>query len=223
MPGRDSDNGRTSRPGRVHEVRTTRPGRVHEVRTTRPEYRPSEKVRAILAVAASSPEFLEMLVKHREKALARMGLSEEDKAALLSLPAERIVKMARRSQQEKGPWRALRSRALLIAGIVVALVALQRATSYGPARRAQAALVRISVAESMYRADHRTYGSLGDLTRSGVLSSEWVASELAENEEYEFEVTVDGDSFAATARDRTSPETEPGFRVGPDGEVEALE
>lgn len=212
MPGTDSDNGRTSRPGRVREVRTTRPG-----------YRPSEKVRAILAVAASSPEFLEMLVKDREKALARMGLSEEDKAVLLSLSTERIIKMVRRGQRGAGPWRALRSRALLFAGIVVALVAFKLATSYGPARRAQNALVQLSIAESIYRARHRTYGGLDDLVRSGVLKGEWVASELKEDEDYEFKVTLDGDSFAATARHRTSPETEPAFRVGPDGEVEELE
>jgi hypothetical protein len=192
-------------------------------RTGRPEYRPSEKVRAILAVAASSPEFLEMLVKHREKAIARMGLSEEDKAALLSLPTERIVKMARRGQREAGPWRSVRTRALLVIGIVVALFAFELATSYGPAHRARNALVQISVAESIYRADHRTYGDLDTLARSGILREEWVASELEENEEYEFEVMLVGDSFVATARHRTSPETEPGFRVGPEGEVEELE
>ncbi len=204
MPGRDSDSDSGSG------------------RTTRPGYRPSEKVRVILAIAASSPDFLDMLVKNREKALARMGLSEEDKAALLSLSTERIVTIARRESRGAGPWRALKTRASLFAGIIVALIAFKLATSYGPARRAQAALVQLSIAENIYRARHRTYGSPDDLARSGVLKGEWVAYELKENKDYEFKVILEGDSFVATARHRRSPETQPGFRVGPDREVEEL-
>ena len=56
------------------------------------------------------------------------------------------------------------------------------------------------------------------------IKSNWTPEyRVGDFEDYEFKVTLDGDSFAATARHRTSPETEPAFRVGPDGEVEELE
>ncbi len=206
-----------------------------------PEYHPSDKVRAILAAAASSRDLLDMLIKNREQALARMGLSAEEKAAIMSLSAERLMKMVRRDQAGRGPWRALRSRALLFGGIVVALIVFKLMTSDGAlrgdqdaavvslskddgaAKRAQAVLVRICIAEGRYRLDHGVYGSLEDLARSGAVKGEWVASELEGNEDYEFEIVLEGDSFTVVARHRTRPRTHPGFRVGPEGEIKAVE
>lgn len=187
------------------------------------EYHPSEKVRAILAAAASSPDLFDMLIKNREQALARMGLSAEEKAAFMSLSVERLMKMVRRDQAQKGPWRALRSRALLVGGIVVALIAFNRMTSRGAAKRAQATLIRRCVAEGRYKLDHGAYGSLEDLARSGAVKGEWVASELEGNQDYGFEIVLEGDTFTAVARHRTRPEWHFGVRLGPGGEVEPLE
>ena len=188
-----------------------------------PEYHPSEKVRAILAAAASSRDLLDMLIRNREKALARMGLSAEEKAAIMSLSAERLMKMVRRDQAGRGPWRALRSRALLFGGLVVALIAFKLMTSGGAAKRAQAALIQICIAEGRYRLDHGAYGGLEDLARSGSVKGEWVASELEGNEDYGFEIVLEGDTFTAVARHRTRPETKLGFRVGPEGKVKVVE
>lgn len=194
------------------------------------EYHPSEKVRAILAAAASSRELLDMLIKNREQALAHMGLSAEEKAAFMSLSVERLMKMVRRDQAQRGPWRALKSRALLFGGIVVALIVFKLMTSDDAAvsadmqaKRAQATLIRICIAEGRYRLDHGAYGSLEDLARSGVVKGEWVASELEGNEDYGFEIVLEGDTFTAVARHRTRPSTHPGFRVGPGGKVEPPE
>ena len=165
-----------------------------------PEYHPSDRVTAILNVAASSPELLDMLVKNRERALARMGLSPEERAALMSLSAEELLKLVRRSGQEKALWRLLRSRVILFAGIILGLVLFASMTADGPGRRASDALVRISVAEGVYRQEHGVYGALDDLVRGGVLKSEWIRTELDGNFQYEFEIALEGDTFTATAQ-----------------------
>lgn len=188
-----------------------------------PEYHPSDRVRAILNVAASSPELLDMLVKNRERALARMGLSPEERATLMSLSAEELLKLVRRRGQEKALWRLLRSRVILFAGIILALVLFASMTADGPGRRASDALIRISVAEGVYRQEHGVYGALDDLVRGGVLKSEWTRTELHGNFQYEFEIALEDGSFTATARHKTRPDARPGFRVGPGGKVTPLE
>ena len=72
------------------------------------------------------------------------------------------------------------------------------------------------MAEKAYRSEHGRYCELKDLADGGFII-------LPRESPYEYSVAVTGDTFTATARHRTRPDTRKSFQVGPDGKVKPLE
>jgi type II secretory pathway pseudopilin PulG len=82
-------------------------------------------------------------------------------------------------------------------------------------------LKQISLAEQQYKEQYGTFGALDDLARfeDSRALAEWLRRD---DFPYTFTITVDGDTFTATARHKTRPDTRKAFIVGPDGAVKEL-
>ena len=127
-------------------------------------------------------------------------------------------------EARKRPWYHVGPVAKVLGGVAAAAVAasLLIPNTLGHSREltyeivARSELRAIAVAEAVYQSEHGTYGALKDL-----LDAEMIA--LRKSLPYDFEIVIDDDTFTATARHRTRPDTRRAFRVGPDGEVETIE
>jgi len=188
-----------------------------------------EKIRAVLARAAEDRTFFDALMANRESALGAFELSPEEKALLMAPTDEQLTKMIeetrKRSQFQIGKI------GKVIGGAVIATVGLgvvasmSITTGISPEvayeRSAHNALRTIATAQETYRNGHGSYGELTDLLRADAIEQWFV--DMADGSRYEIELTVDGETFTATARHRTRPDTRRAFQVGPDGQVKPLE
>ena len=86
---------------------------------------------------------------------------------------------------------------------------------------ARSLLEQIAVAQQLYKSDHGSYASLRDLL--GHESMVGLKDIIEDHERYEFTVSLEDDSFKATARHRTRPDTRPAFVVDQNGFVRLLE
>ena len=175
------------------------------------------RVDAILQAAAANPELLDMLLRDREGAIARMGLSPEEKDAILAMSPAELRRVAGRG--DAGLGKALRSRLLLIAGVVVLLVILGRLKAGGEAGHIKETLYRLSLAEDVYRQRYGAWADLETLLASPAVPDEALRREVAEGA-YRYVLELQGDRFVITARHRTEPGAHPALRIGPDGKVE---
>ncbi|MHC4249681.1 MAG: hypothetical protein ACYS9X_11200 [Planctomycetota bacterium] len=191
-----------------------------------------KKIRAVLARAAEDRTFFDALMASRESALGAFDLSPEEKALLMAPTDDQLGKMIEKAR--KKPWYATdiggsRVGCLATGGVVGALLLGLSSMSLGATARlsyvtrAVSALQKIAYAEQVYRNDHGSYGNLTDLVRTDTIDQDWVDDMVGDSPKYEIRLTVEGDTFTATARHRTRPDTRPAFRIGPDGEVKQVE
>ncbi len=186
---------------------------------------PDDWIKTVFAKAAADPVFLRMLLEDRGKALDAVGLSPAEKAILMAVPDEQIEKMVKSAR--KRPWRNVIRAGMFVGGVAAGLgltglvaaplfATLGHTAELPRAVDAGSVLRQIAYAERAYRNEHGAYGSLQNLVASGFIV-------IPENAPYEYSVLVEGDTFTATARHRTRPDTRPAFQVGPDGVVKPLE
>jgi hypothetical protein len=181
-----------------------------------------EKVRAVLARAAEDRTFFDALMTNRESALGAFDLAPEEKAILMAPTDEQLRGMV--EQARKRPWSSLARVGFFAGGLAAAaavtatlalpLTATTGIRSEGP--HVMAVLKQISAAEELYRREHGCYASEEQLAGAGYL-------DLRQSGTYVFDLAVNADTFTATARHKTRPDTRPAFRVGPDGEVRRVE
>ncbi|MHC5056750.1 MAG: hypothetical protein ACYTKD_18860 [Planctomycetota bacterium] len=184
-----------------------------------------ERIRAVLARAAEDRTFFDALIEDRESALGAFDLSPEEKALLMAPADKQLAKMI--EQARKKPWSNIARAGFFVGGVAAAagftgvLVAPCFATLGHTAEPVQVAsssvtLSDIAAAESLYLKKHGRYGTLDELVRAHMIF-------IPRDSLYLFVIELDGDTFTATARHRTRPDTRPAFRVGPDGQVKRVE
>jgi hypothetical protein len=185
-----------------------------------------ERVRAVLKRAAEDPDYFALLMSDREGALAGLHLSPEERVMLTAASREQLSKMIGECRRGKlRNWAGVAAAAGLAAGVAVIgggmLLAVTATAGISPhaepAFRARAVIRNISLAEKVYHTNCGEYGTIEDLVRAEYLDM----GDAAEHD-YAYEVTVEGESFSATAHHKKRPKTRPAFRVGPDGEVDVV-
>ena len=186
---------------------------------------PDERIAAVLARAAKDRAFFDALMANRASALAACDLTEAERALLMAPTRTQLSKMI--EQARKKPWNNLARAGFFAGGVAAAvgftgllgaplLVTMGHTCESMHDSVAQSTLRQVAHAENLYRFKFGSYGSLDDLAENNYFS-------LSDKHVYRVEIEADADTFAATARHRTRPETRPAFRVGPDGEVKPVE
>ncbi|MGD0091200.1 MAG: hypothetical protein ABSE73_14885 [Planctomycetota bacterium] len=186
-----------------------------------------ENIRAILKRAAGNTAYLHALLTDREAALRDMTLEPQERAILLAVPEDQLKRMVEQARK-----RTLLQSCLVKAGCVTAAAAALgvaipsfHRTSMGitPEVREEAMaryfLETVAVYEREYKRKCGHYGSLEDLKKQGLECS---PPDDPYTAKYSFEVTVQGDTFTATAHRKERPKTRSSFIVGQDGEVKEL-
>ncbi len=181
---------------------------------------PDERIAAVLARAAKDRAFFDALMADRASALAACDLTEAERALLMAPARAQLSKMIAQARKRPlvGPVFKV------IGGVAAAAVAVGMCIpattghSRGPVYElvAQSTLKQIAMAQLRYRDDHGSYVGLDALERANMI-------EIRRDHPYEYAITADADTFTATARHRTRPDTRPAFQVGPDGEVKPVE
>jgi hypothetical protein len=185
---------------------------------------PDRNIRAVLQRAASDPAFHMLLLNNREAALKDFPLSDAERNMLMSATATQIRKMVEQARQRKWYETPVSRRTAAIAAATGALtvggLVLAAPTVRGirPERRAGQYLEMIAKAQSIYREQYGRYGNLEELT--GGEKPALHPDVVRMDDRFVFEVSLDGNSFNATARMKN---TERAWQVGPDGQVKPLE
>ncbi len=185
-----------------------------------------EALKAVLTRALEDHAFQQQLLDDRDATVEGLDLAPHEKALLKSVTRNQLEKMI----VDNGPrWRrtvgALGKVALGIGtvGVIAALAlpALHGARSDVPDEATVAGDLRgIASAQEMYRQEFGVYGALDNLRDYEETSA--LVEYLQESHPYEFAVTTDGETFTATARHKTRPDTRKAFVVGPEGEIKEL-
>ncbi len=186
---------------------------------------PDERIAAVLVRAAKDPAFLDALMADRASALAACDLTEAERAILMAPGAEQFSKMI--AQARKKPWSNLARAGFFVGGVAAAagftgllaaplLVTMGHTIEVPQALQVEGVLRDVASAERLFREKHGSYGNLDELVDAGLVV-------VPDNLPYQCNVTLDADTFTATARHRTRPDTRPAFQVGPDGEVKPVE
>jgi len=182
---------------------------------------PDDNIKAVLKRAADDLAFMQALMDDREAALKDVPLEPRERKMLLSVPNEQLRRMVERAFV-KSLSKTVAGAGCLVAGGLGAMVAFAMTATAGvrtgvPGESvARRTLRAVAEAERQYRVECGCYGALEDLKKRIT----WPPD--IEGSDYEFVITINGDTFAATARHKERPTTRKAFTVGPDGVVKEL-
>jgi hypothetical protein len=186
-----------------------------------------QKIRTVLQKAAADPAFHMLLLNNREAALKDFPLSDAERNMLLSATATQLEKMVEQARRKPESQRSLGvtagvgiAAALVAAGIFMPTLGHSREAAYESI--CQDTLRRLARMEATYREQHGCYSPLDSLLKA--TSADDLVGQLAgPGFPYTIKLRVEGDSFTATARHKTRPDTRRAWQVGPDGQVKPLE
>lgn len=176
--------------------------------------------------AAHDEAFREALWNDPDGTIDSTDLPTHVKAMLKSVTPEQLAAMVRKATGTK-PRLGTIGKVALGVGAVAIGAAFLLAPSLGATREtaletsAMSTLRQISLAEQQYKAQYGTFGAIGDLARFDD-SRELIERVRRDDFPYAFTITLDDDTFTATALHRTRPHTRKAFIVGPDGAVKEL-
>ena len=186
-----------------------------------------EELQRFYERAVHDEAFREALWNDPDGTIDSTDLAPHVKAMLKSVTPEQLAVMVRKATGMKLVRWGTIGKVVLGVGAAALAGALLLPVTAGVARTtayeamAKSHLQQISFVERLYKEEYGTYGAMDDLGRFED-SREFVEGLLKSDEPYEFIVTTDGDTFTATARHKTRPETRKAFVGGPDGAVKEL-
>jgi hypothetical protein len=185
-----------------------------------------EKLPQVLQMAAEIPALRDKLLTNRKETVARLDLSDAEKAVLLSASDEQLKKMidATRKFWKRPIGKATKAAiALGVVALAVGPLFLSAGESLHVPYKEKAVygLQQIVAIEKLYRDTYGVYGSMDNLIKDEK-TKEAANDALSHSIPYKLIVASDGKTFSATAEHGTRSKTRPSFRVGPDGKIEEL-
>lgn len=184
-----------------------------------------EKLKAVLKRAARDASFRKMLLDERDTSVGQLDLNDAEKALLKSVSREQLEKMINQARKWwQRPVGTLTGAAVIlgaaavIGGVLLPTTGATREVVYE--MKARSFLKQIVLAEEMYKKKYGAYGALEDLRRHKEFED--IVEAIDEDSHYEFRIEAEAETYTATARHRSRPDTRRAFEVGPDGEVKEI-